>query len=517
MIKRNILFGLASQAVLLGLALVSTRLVFRELGAEVLGLIQMAVVMSMLLLSVSDVGMSIVLTREVAAHRRSDMGYVRDLTSSTLLIAWLACGLGWLLVLGLAPFVATDWLTLKNIDEETGILALQVIGGAMLLAIPRSVLGALLAGFERVDLWNVSNILAVGLQQGGLVAVVGMGGGIIHVAAWYGLSAAAALIVSAVMARRATGVGVFRVAWRPGVIRRNMDFSGSLLLYGLAGYVVMQADRWALSRLHPVTLLGFYGFAQSLVARGGIVPGAIASAAFPALSTSVAEDVSGTWKSQYRKLQDLTGYLSVPAFAAVAMLGTIVIGVVFDSEIARMTWFPLLLLSVGHLLISAASVSQSLAMAMRKPGIALRTNLWAIPVVAVPTVGLVAWLGMTGGGIAVVLFGLWQMIHFVPRFHAECLEESPRGWYLRTALIVGIGAMSYGLSWSGAWLAGEGLSAAGLAVSYGVGTAVFALAGWFVMGPQLRIDAQTLLREVRRGGLEKSPRRSELMRQSSQE
>ncbi len=511
MIKRNILFGLASQVVLLGLSLLSMRLVFRELGVEVLGLIQMAVVMSMLLLSVSDVGMSIVLTREVAAHRRSDMGYVQALASSTLLIAWLACGLGLLLILGLAPFVATDWLTLNNIDAGTATLALQVMGGAMLLAIPRSVLGALLAGFERVDLWNIVTVSAIGLQQGGLIVVVGMGGGILQIAAWYAVSAGLALVLAGALVSRTTGVGVLRMAWHRGVIRRNMGFSGSLLLYALAGYVVMQADRWALSRLHPVALLGFYGFAQSLVARGSVVPGVIANAAFPALSTSVGGNATGIMKIQYRKLQDLTGYLSIPAFAAVAMLGIVVTGVVFDDAVVQALWVPLLLLSVGHLLLSTVNVSQWLAMAMRKPEIALRTNLWALPVVVGPTVWMVAQYGMVGAGMAVVLFGLWQIVYFVPRFHAECLDESPRAWYLRTASIVGIGVLSYGLSWSGAWLADEGLSAAGLAVSYSVGTAVFALAGWAAMGPELRGDLRRALRKVTGSGIDGDTVRPEPM------
>ena len=73
-LKRNILSNMSGQAILMVLCLVSTHLVFRKLGADVLGVICFSVTVTFVLGILSDMGLSTAVTREIAAQRHRDGG-----------------------------------------------------------------------------------------------------------------------------------------------------------------------------------------------------------------------------------------------------------------------------------------------------------------------------------------------------------------------------------------------------------------------------------------------------------
>lgn len=497
MIKRNIVFGIFSQGLLLLLSLIATRFVFRELGAEALGIISFSIMLTFLFIALSDIGMSLLITREVAAHRIRDRHYVEELVRSAATVSWFAFFVFSALIIVLIPWLIDRWLQIEVTDRASATLALQIISVALLLAIPRAIYGAVVAGHERVDLWNVANLWAVAVQQIGLIVVLTAGGGLFHVAVWFGVSAVLGLPPFLYLVGRLGGFRFLLPVWRAGALLRNLSFGWHLFANSLSGFLVTQADKWMISKFLPVSLLGYYGFAQGLVSKGGIVPGAIANAAFPALSAGITTLVDSAWCAQYRKLQDLTCYVCFPVAAATAMLGIVVTRFVFNAEVAELVWLPLLLLSIGQYLLSQLSVPYWLAIAAKRPDISLRTNLWALLLVVPTTIVLVYRYGLIGAAVAPALYAVWQLLYFVPRFCFQCLGMRASLWYLQAGYYFAIGLAAYGLPWLGAWMLGEGLSFTGLVVAYILGTFVFLLAGWFRTGPDLRASLLHSMRALR--------------------
>lgn len=486
MIKRNIVFGIFSQGLLLLLSLIATRFVFRELGAEVLGIISFSVTLTFLFIALSDMGMSLLITREVAAHRNRDPHYVEGLVRSVAAVSWLAFLVSGALVVALAPWLVDRWLQIEVTDRASATLALQMISVALLLAIPRAVYGAVVAGYERVDLWNVANLWAVAVQQLGLILVLAAGGGLFHVAVWFGVSAALGLPPFLYLVCRLGGIRLLFPVWRIDALLRNLRFASHLFANSLSGFLVTQVDKWAISKFLSLSLLGYYSFAQGLVSKGGIVPGVIANAAFPALSSGVTTLPDSAWRTQYRKLQDFTCYVYFPVAAAAAMLGIVVTRFVFNAEVVELVWLSLLLLSIGQYLLGLLSVPYWLAIALKRPDISLRANLWAFLFVIPATVLLAYYYGLIGAAVSSILYAVWQLLYFIPRFCSQCLGMRASLWYLQAGSYFAIGLAAYSLPWIGAWVLGEGLSLTGLVAAYALGTFVFLLAGWFRTGPDLR-------------------------------
>lgn len=498
MLKRNIAFGLLGQGLLLLLSLSATRFVFHELGAEVLGIISFSVTLTFMFILLSDMGMSLLITREVAAKRDQDAKYVEQLVGAVVAVSWTAFLVSAALALVLAPWLIDRWLQMETLDRASAVLALQMISVALLLAIPRAVYGAVLSGYERVDLWNVANVSAVSLQQIGLIAVLAAGGGLMHVAAWFCVSAILGILPFLYWVGRVGGVRLLRPRWGVSVLSRNLRFVAQLFANSLSGSVATQVDKWAISRFLPVSQLGFYGFAHGLASKGGIVPGAIANAAFPALSSMTVHG-GEAWRAQYDKLQDFTSYVYFPVVAAVAMLGIVVIRLVFNAEVVELLWLPLLLLSIGQYLLGLLNIPNWLAIAVKRPDIALRANLWALAIVIPPTVLLVYRHGMMGAAASSVIYAVWQLSYFVPRFCRECLQAPASRWYRRSASFLAIGLLAYGVPWLAGWSLGQGLSFSGLVGGYLAGTVLFLIGGWFRIRPDLRMSMQDAVRSWRVG------------------
>jgi O-antigen/teichoic acid export membrane protein len=192
------------------------------------------------------------------------------------------------------------------------------------------------------------------------------------------------------------------------------------------------------------------------------------------------------WRGQYNKLQDFCAYVIIPASAAVAMLGIIVIALVFNDEVMKAAWLPLMFLSVGQLLLGLQYVPYMLSIAMKKPELSLRANIRALAIVIPLAVLLTINYGLAGAALTTGIASVIHMIFFIPMFSSECLNNRARYWYYKTGLFIILGGISYGLPWSALWMLGMGLNLYGLVAAYILGTALFFISGWFVIGLELK-------------------------------
>ncbi len=485
-LKRNILSNMSGQAILMVLSLVSTHLIFHRLGGDILGVIYFAVTVTFVLITISDMGIAMALTREMAAHRHDDRGYVSDLVGSSLVVAWVTYGMSFSLIAFLSPFLIRYWLQAVSSDHHVTTISFVVISGSLLLAIPRTIYSAVIAGTERMDMWNVANVAAVGIQQLGMVLVLGFGGTLYAVAMWYAISGFIGLVIFGAMAGMLSGISPLRMSYRWDVIRRNLHFGTRLFANSIAGYFVGQLDKWIVSKLLPASMFGYYGVAQGLVSKGGMIPGAIAAAALPAFSASVANRERSEWMTQYHKLHDFCSYIYIPVSAAVAMLGIIVITLVLNADVVQKIWPTLVFLAIGQLLLGLQYVPYMLTVAMKRPEISLRANVWTL-VISVPlAILLTIRFGTAGAAFSIILSSALYLFRFIPRFSAECLNTSGWKWFRMSGLLTALGFLSYGLPWSGLWIMGRGLDPYGLVVAYVFGSIVFLLVGWRVIGPELK-------------------------------
>ncbi len=197
---------------------------------------------------------------------------------------------------------------------------------------------------------------------------------------------------------------------------------------------------------------------------------------------------------QYRKLQDLICFGTVPLFAAIPFAVLPVFGFVFNADVARMLFVPLMFITVGIYMNGTLNVPYVFSLAVGRPDIAVRINFYALFIVLPVTVGLIYLYGLVGAGLSCLFYHLFAYAYGVRRICFECLEITVWHWYKHVLRILVLTCGTYGA----AWLISEFFSAHSIlygAFAYSGASIVFLVGAYLMIGDELR---ETLLAYLQR-------------------
>src|SRR5713226_6691241 len=462
-LTRNIIYNVAGQGLVLILSLIAVRFIFRRLGDDVFGIIFFNLVLTTVLASALELGISATIVREVSSFFDKDRAYVTALIRTATLLYW---GLGLLLVVVIwvtAPLLVTHWVNLKWLDAGTAATTLRLLSATTLVALPKALYTSLFRGRQMMALNNAIDVGTAAVQQAGILLLILRGAGVYVVAGWISASVILGIIAYIVVAARLVGWSTLRPAYS--------------------------------SELLPIAEFGFYGLAASTVNRATLVTNAVAQAAFPSLSSLFATGDRPSLLTQYRKLQDLVCYGTFPLYAGITFAAVPVYTYVFNAGVAQRLLLPTAFLALGSWMNATISIPYMLSVAMGKPQIAARLNLYALVIVLPVTVLLVLRFGIAGAGFSWVFYHVVAYAYMVPRICRECLGSPALTWYVHVLKVLGLGAVTYGPAWIVLTVAGVSSLAIAI-ITYLAGSAVFALGAYLLVGPDLRQTIQRLSNSV---------------------
>ena len=495
-LSKNILYNLTGQFLLAGLGFVATKYVFKRLGGDALGVIYFTFTLNLVLSSVLGMGIGETTVREVSGHFAGDPHYIRNLTRTATLFYWGVYIVVAVAIYYCAPVLVHRWIHLTTLGPDEAIRVLRALGISCFATLPRAFYSSLLCGLQRMEFNNVIDVSASALQQFGTLVILFAGGRLLAVVYWicacYGLTIVAYLLACAhFFSWGALVPGLFRV-----VVQRNIAYTSHVAVISLLAIIQMQADKLIVSRLLPISLFGMYTVAYGAVARSSTITGAIFQGAFPHLSNLHNRQDRGGMLSQYRKLQDLVCFATVPAFAALIFAAKPLFTLLFNGEAARLLVLPVVFLCVGFYMNGALTLPYAFSLAVGRPDISVRSNFYALFIVLPTAVLLVNFFGLNGAAFSWVFYHLFAYMYAVPRICRECLESSTLGWYSHVLRVLALGVVTYGSVW---FIGASGVhhSTAQLASAYGLASLFFVLGSSILMGTELRSTLYGLLRTVR--------------------
>jgi O-antigen/teichoic acid export membrane protein len=496
-LTKNIIYNIVGQSLVLVLSLIAVRFIFRRLGDDVFGIIFFNIVLTTVLSSALELGVSSTLVREVSSRLEPEPGYVRSLIRTASTLYW-AAGIALVAIIWItAPFLVSHWVNLRTIDSQTAANLLRIMSATSLVALPRSLYASVIRGRQMMHLSNAIDVGAALAQQAGILLILLVGGQVYVVAAWISVNAILTIAAYAITAGRLFGWGTMMPSLSVPVIRRNLGFTSHMMVISTLSLLHTQAAQVIVSKLLPIAEFGFYSFVWSTVNRAALVTVASAQAAFPSFSELFAAGDRSRLLQQYRKLQDLVCYGTLPLFAGICFAALPVYGYVFNSGVAQRLLLPTAFLALGSWMNGTLSVPYTLSVAMGKPQIAARSNTYALVVVLPVTVLLIFMFGLPGAGFSWVFYHLFAYSYMVPRICRECLQSTTWAWYGHVGKVLGLAAITYGV----AWLVVSALGMFTLPVlvaAYLVATAAFALGANALIGSDLRETLRQTLRRLRR-------------------
>jgi O-antigen/teichoic acid export membrane protein len=484
-LSKNITYNLFGQGFILVLGFIAVKSVFKQLGEDAFGIIYFTLTMNAVLCAVSEMGIASTTVREVSAHYHHDPEYIRDLIKTASLFYWAAYILLAIMIYFVAPVLIEDWIHLKKMDTFTAIHVLQVLGISMLLSLPRSLYASLFRGLERMEINNIIDVGASAIQQIGIIVILMLGGGLMPVIYWLAASFGIGMLCFFMTA-------FYFFSWKaliPGystiVVRRNLEYSSHMMSISLLAMIHTQFDKIILSKLLPVTLFGFYGFAYGAAAKTTLLTSAVAQAALPSFSSLFNLGGRDNMMPQYRKLQDLLCFGTVPIFGIIPFAVLPVFGFVFNPDIASMLLLPVTFLVLGFYMNNAINVPYVFSLAVGKPAISSKSNFLALFIVLPVTAILIDRFGLSGAGFSWVFYHLFAYAYAVPRICSECLKISVWKWYEHLLKIFGLIIVTYGLAWTLNSFIGNN-SIFSLMISYLIGSILCLSGACFMIGEELK-------------------------------
>ena len=495
-LSKNILYNLLGQGLLLVLGFVAVKYVFAQLGEDALGIIFFTATMSAVLCAVLELGICSTTVREVSAHFKDEPAYIRDLIGTASLFYWGAYALLALTMYWGVPVIVEKWINLKTMDAGTATRMLQVLGVAALLALPRSLYASLLRGLERMEFNNLIDVATSGLQQFGTILILVLGGGVLDVVYWLALCFALGLMGYVLVSARFLSFRALVPRYSGVVVQRNLSYSSNMMSISLLSMAHMQTDKVLVSKLLSIGTFGIYAFASGVVSRATLLTGAISQAAFPSLSALFRRGGRSSFMSQYRQLHDLVCFLMMPVFAAIVFAGEPLFTYLLDAETAQTLLLPVVFLCLGFYMNGTLNVPYVASLAMGKPQITVRLNLYALFIIVPLTAVLVYFFGITGAGLSWVAYHVFAYAYAIPRICAQCLGFPAAEWYRHILRIVALTGATYGT----AWMVLEALGIRTipyLALAYVVASMLFVAGTFRMMGEELRGTFQRSLQALR--------------------
>lgn len=284
-LSKNIIYNLFGQGLILVLGFVAVKYIFKQLGEDALGIIYFTLTMNAVLCAVSEIGICSTTVREVSAHFKEEPGYIHDLIRTASLFYWVAYLLLAVIIYFVAPILINKWVNLKTMDAATAMQVLQILGISALLALPRSLYTSIFRGLQRMEFNNFIDVASSALQQFGIIVILAIGGRLLAVVYWIAVSFGVGVLCCIFALHRFFSWQTFVPHYYSTVVKRNLRYSSNMMSISLLAMVHMQFDKIIVSKLLPVSLFGFYGFAYNAVSKTILLTSAVAQAAFPSFSS----------------------------------------------------------------------------------------------------------------------------------------------------------------------------------------------------------------------------------------
>lgn len=495
-LSKNILYNLIGQGLLVVLGFVTVKFVFKQLGEDALGIVYFTLTLNVLLTNVLGMGICETTVREVSAHFSTEPRYIQDLLRTASLCYWGAYLSFAIVIYYGAPILVERWINLKNLDPDTAIRVLRILGIASFVALPRSFYVSILRGVERMELTNFIDVSTSALQQFGTIAILLWGGGLLHVVYWMSVCYGFGIIVYWFACSHFFSWSALRPGFSSTVVARNFTFTSHMALISLLVMIHSQVDKVIVSKLLPIGVFGFYTIAYGVVSRSTMITGAVSQAAFPNLSSLFKRGEQANLMAQYHKLQDLICFATAPLFAAVLFAARPLFTYLFNPDSARMLLLPFAFLCIGFYMNGTLTTPYVFSLAAGRPDIAARTNLYALFVVLPVTAALIYFFGLNGAGLSWVFYHLLAYVYQIPRTCSECLDVPTWKWYRQILGIFFAIGLTYGTAWALLEL-GRADSGFFLVLAYAAASVGFVAAAYLMIGDELRNSFQGLVRTFR--------------------
>jgi len=401
LVARNFLAGLSSSIWNAIVTLATVPFLLRFLGVEAYGLVGCFALMQSLL-QVLDLGLASTINREVARCRTLNrMDSAAELLQSLALVYWTVGLLIFLVLATFSDFIASTWLNVDNIPQQSAAHAIMLIGLVIGCRWPLGLYQGALLGAEKLMISSALSAIMTSVANLGAIAVLAFVSPTIE--AFFLWQAGVSLVYSLSMSWAA-----WRVVGREGRngfswqrVRSVWRFTAGMSLVAVTAIVLMQLDKAILSGILRLDEFGSYTLAVLIASALYVILRPLFNTIYPRMSGLVARNAT----------EELTEFYMLGTRVLCAAMFPISLSIAFFSRELVELWVrdpalaarvaPLVSwLAIGTTLNGVMHFPYALQLASGATRLPLIINLALIAVCVPTTVVLALGYGALGGALA---------------------------------------------------------------------------------------------------------------------
>jgi O-antigen/teichoic acid export membrane protein len=416
LLARNAAWNLAAQGVPMAVAIVTIPVLIAGIGTDRFGVLTLAWIF-LGYFSLFDLGLGRALTKLVA--ERLGQGAERGIPPlvGTALGLMFALGLAGALFAGLiSPWLVRDVLKVGGPLRGEALGSFLLMAALLPFAISISGLRGVMEAHQRFRAINVVKMATGFFTLVGPLLILPFTRNLVAVVGVIAVGKLAAWLASLVLCLRTVPGIRWRFAPRLELIGPLVRFGGWMTVANIINPIMVQMDRFLIGALLSTAAVAYYTTPYELVTKYWFLSNAVLGVAFPAFSTSFAQNRARTGWIYGRGVKYVFMILFGLVLATDALAPEL-LGAWLGPEFARRSTFVLRCLALGVLLNGLAQVPSALLQGIGRPELTALLHVVELPVyLAVATV-LIRTHGIEGAAVAWTARTALDLVFF---FGAAC-------------------------------------------------------------------------------------------------
>lgn len=448
-ILKNSAANFLGQLVSKGLKILLVPLQINILGEQAFGLVGFYALILGLAASL-DLGLTVTANREVArlnSTTANDMQELRNLVRSFEIPYWVLGAILGALVLLSAGWFSDHWITAPDLPRETIVFSVSIIGLMIAIRWPISLYRGVLLGLQHQI---QANFLGIGLE-----VLAGVGSVLVIIL----YPCVEAFFLWLLVAGIAEIVGHVWYCWRAlsdsslpqacfqlSELKRVWRYALGVNTTLLIGSVLGRADGLILSKLLPISYLGYYSIAQRVPPLVGMFSTSLIVATTPSVVRQYERGEKSQMGDLYRRQTRWLSFLATGLAGVLAAFSYPILLLWTQSDnIAGITALPFAIVSAATALEAMINPVNQLSLSCGFTGPSIAVSSLAGIIVAAGAFTLTPGLGICGAALA---WGASRVLAFVlyPHLvHRLVLRGYAKTWFLYDTLpLLAVGGLCFG-------------------------------------------------------------------------
>jgi len=449
LVRKNIIANLIGSGWVALISIAFIPLYIHFMGVEAYGLVGFYLTLQAVF-AVLDMGLTATVSRELArlSPSQGHAQQMRNLVRTLEVVYWGVALFIMVLVILLAPWIATQWLNANTLSEDTLREAIMLMGVMIALRMPYGFYGGGLLGLQRQVQLNVIKVVVETLRSGGVVLVLWLASPTIVVFFQWQLAISA---LGAVAMAWALWRSLPRPSSRPvfqlSVFRKLWRFAAGMSGIMVLSAILVQMDKLVLSKMLTLEAFAYYSLASTVAVGLYVIIGALFSSVYPRLTQLQARQESALLKSFYHKSCQMMTVLVMPMAMLISFFSINILQLWTHNEIVAEQTAPILsILVVGTALNGMMNLPFALQLAHGWTRLAIGMNTVAIAILLPSLIIVVEWFGAIGAASIWLVLNAGYIVFGLALMHRKIFKGELRRWIVADFAIPSLVSFSVVLS-----------------------------------------------------------------------